>query len=311
MMVTQYPGYGPLRLKSLQFMGADPHLTEIRGPLLRPDLEGPALRSVVDAVQSASRTWDWVKWSGIRSGSIGENILGQASGAAVSGELCDHVVSLTPSWDEFRRGRKRNVRESIRKCYNSLARDGHAFTFRVAETPEEIEAALPHFFDLHSRRAQQADTVPHVDYFASPRARAFLTDVCVEMARTGCARVFTLLVGEAVVAARVGFVLNGSLYLYYSGYDPNWSRYSVMTTTVVEAIKYAISNGLRTVGLSTGRDVSKARWSPAEVIYNEYLQVAPTAGSALAYRTYAGVQKLRRQQFVQQLAGGRLGRRTG
>jgi len=39
-------------------------------------------------------------------------------------------------------------------------------------------------------------------------------------------------------------------------------KYSVMTTTVAEAIKYAIANGLNTVNLSPGADVSKTRWGP-------------------------------------------------
>ena len=65
----------------------------------------------------------------------------------------------------------------------------------------------------------------------------------------GCAREwsasFQLKVGEQIVALRIGFAVGTSLYLYYSGFDDAWARYSVMTTTVAEAIKYAIAQRLQ------------------------------------------------------------------
>ena len=61
------------------------------------------------------------------------------------------------------------------------------------------------------------------------------------------------------MATRIGFVVEDSLYLYYSGYDPEFSRFSIMTTVVAEAIQYAISERFRTVNLSTGKDLSKRR----------------------------------------------------
>jgi CelD/BcsL family acetyltransferase involved in cellulose biosynthesis len=78
-------------------------------------------------------------------------------------------------------------------------------------------------------------------------------------------RVFQLEIAGQVVASRIGFIVSGSLYLYYSGFDPEWSKYSVMTTAVAEAIKYAIEQGLKTVNLSPGNDISKTRWGPRAV----------------------------------------------
>ena len=38
-----------------------------------------------------------------------------------------------------------------------------------------------------------------------------------------------------------------------------------MTTTVAEAIKYAIARGFKTVDLSAGKDLSKTRWGPRQI----------------------------------------------
>jgi hypothetical protein len=88
------------------------------------------------------------------------------------------------------------------------------------------------------------------------------------------------------VAARIGFVIGDSLYLYYSGFDPAWGKYSVMTTTVAEAIKYAIDQGLATVNLSPGTDVSKTRWGARVVPVQGAMQVRSSWRSQIAYAAY-------------------------
>jgi hypothetical protein len=52
----------------------------------------------------------------------------------------------------------------------------------------------------------------------------------VRASEVGSAKLFELLVEGEVVASRIGFVLGDNLYLYFSGYHPRMSRYSVMTT---------------------------------------------------------------------------------
>jgi CelD/BcsL family acetyltransferase involved in cellulose biosynthesis len=109
------------------------------------------------------------------------------------------------------------------------------------------------------------------------------------MAQRGHAHVFQLKIGGAVVATRVGFSFGRTLYLYYSGYDPAWAKYSVMTTAVAEAIKWAIARGFDIVNLSTGNDVSKTRWGPEEKLFHSVVLQAPTARARLATRLYRGL----------------------
>jgi len=108
-------------------------------------------------------------------------------------------------------------------------------------------------------------SIEHPNRFAGAGLRQFLHEACGELAARDIVRLFQLTIGGRVVASRIGFEIGDSLYLYYSGFDPDWSKYSVMTTTVAEAIKYAIARGLKTVNLSPGNDVSKTRWSPREI----------------------------------------------
>jgi hypothetical protein len=59
-----------------------------------------------------------------------------------------------------------------------------------------------------------------------------------------------------------------------------------MTTTVAEAIQYAILHGMKSVNLSTGNDVSKTRWNPVEVVTRQALLVSPCWRAELARDVY-------------------------
>jgi CelD/BcsL family acetyltransferase involved in cellulose biosynthesis len=274
---------GPLRIASVNLLGADPAITELRAPLVDPDYEYLTASAVQHHLATVG-DWDWVHWTGISTAfgqalAVGGNLRWQPA-------LSDYVLDMAPTWEEFRLRLKRNIRESLRHCYNSLKRDGHHFELHVIEDPAEVSRGLDRFLELHIMRANFKSTVMHPNRFASQVCRDFLYEVCQRLAQRGAVRLFQLKVGSQVVAMRIGFVVGGSLYLYYSGFDPAWSHYSVMTTTVAEAIKYAIAQGLETVNLSPTIDISKTRWSPRQVDYQSAYEQSGRLRSRLARHAY-------------------------
>jgi CelD/BcsL family acetyltransferase involved in cellulose biosynthesis len=156
----------------------------------------------------------------------------------------------------------------------------------VIETPPEVRRGLDRFIELHFLRARLQNAPKHLNRFASQVSRDFLYEVCERLAERGAVRVFQLKVDSQTVATRIGFVVGDCLYLYYSGFDPAWSRYGVMTTTVAEVIKYAIAQGLKTVNLSPFKEISKTRWSPRQVDYQSAYQQGRRLRSRLAHRAY-------------------------
>ncbi len=255
---------GARRSLSVNLLGADPAITEIRTPLIAPGREAESLRALRHSL-SDYKDWDWIQWTGMNSAL--EDAVAATGTLEPEPTQVNYVLDLAPTWEEFRSRLKRNIRESLRHCYNSLKRDGHVFEMHVATTPAEVAAALERFLILHVLRARATDMAVHPNRFQSQVSQRFLAAVCARLAARGAVRIFELCIGGKAVASRIGFVVGDSLYLYYSGYDPSWSQYSVMTTTVAEAIKYAIGQGLRTLSLSPGTDVSKTRWGPREVPY--------------------------------------------
>jgi CelD/BcsL family acetyltransferase involved in cellulose biosynthesis len=133
--------------------------------------------------------------------------------------------------------------------------------------------------------------VKHANAFEWPESRAFLRDYARQSAERGELRIFQLWIAGEVVATRIGFCTGTDLYFYYSGHLPAFGRYSVMTTTVAEALKWAIASGVRRAHLSIGRDRSKLRWVPREIKLSEAYQAAPTLRGRVMQALF-----LRRQQ---------------
>jgi CelD/BcsL family acetyltransferase involved in cellulose biosynthesis len=290
LMRTGRPGRGVAAFRTLTFLGADAYITELRRPIVDPAYERDVAIAVTKHLASA-HGWDWIRWPGIaRAGAFAAG-LEQHGNIEWSTELPAYELELADTWDKFKSGLKRNIKESLRHCYNAPKRDGLEVRFDVAKTREEVGPALERFLYLHSLRADVTDAVEHPNRFASARARGFLLDLCGKLADDGVVRVFTLLVNEKPAACRIGFMLPQTLYLYYSGYDPAWRKYSIMTTTVAEAIKYAIDAKLRSVHLSTGTDVSKTRWGATETVFQDAVVVRASLRSRLARRGWDAAEQ--------------------
>jgi CelD/BcsL family acetyltransferase involved in cellulose biosynthesis len=282
LMLTERPSFGPLRLRILQYFGADPNITELRSILCFPGRAADCYRAIQAHLAEASGDWDWIAWEGHdveSSAGMGHPLHDIQPSSA-------YILPLAPTWQEMKHGFRRNIKESLRHCYNSLKRDGRTYQLDVSEDPADIARRLPEFFRLHAARAQLTDTLTHTDVFESPLSQAFLVDVSVRLAERGAAKLFELRVDDRVVATRVGFELANTLYLYYSGWDPAYRHYSVMTTLTAEIIQFAIQRGLQAVHLSTGTDVSKTRWGAQEVRYVSGVQLSARPSSRATYALY-------------------------
>jgi CelD/BcsL family acetyltransferase involved in cellulose biosynthesis len=287
LMITRRPAVGPFCIRHLQFFGADPNITEVSGVLSLPDRRSEAHRTLLAHLREVSGDWDTFTLSGVpRDGELSDFVASAFPNTEWTKETPDFVLTLAPTWEEFKGKLSRNIKESLRKCYNSLKRDGHDFKVEVMTSRGDVAPALDRFFALHQARAELSGTVNHRNVFDAAMARRFLANVCERFADRGALRIFALKIGDKTAAMRVAFVLGDSLYLYYSGYDPEFGKYSVMTTAVAEAIKYAIEQRFVTVNLSTGNDVSKTRWSPAEVVFRQASIVSPSRRGELTHEVY-------------------------
>jgi CelD/BcsL family acetyltransferase involved in cellulose biosynthesis len=305
LLLTTIPGRGPLRARELQFFGADPNITEVRGVVCAACDEADVLAALRRDLLEHAADWDWIDWQGLVAGDA------PPPGLRWGGETTNYLLRLGASWNELRARGSHNLKESLRKCYNSLRRDSLTYELRTAVTWAEVEPALELFFELHATRAalQNGGQSGHADVFVAAKSRAFLREVAQAFCARGQMRVFVLHVGNRKVAVKLGFAIGGSLYLYYSGFDPAFGRYSVMTTCLAEAIRYAIGQGFAWVDLSTGTDVSKNRWRPERVVYRSAEQISPNLRSQMVHDGYGLARRAVEASRLGPVAKRLLGRR--
>jgi CelD/BcsL family acetyltransferase involved in cellulose biosynthesis len=293
-MVTSRHVMGLPVLRVLQPIGTDPNITEVRCMLVAPQDEHTVTMALV-AHALESIACDAIVVSGLEADGEASRQLVLTKGAVESTPTSMYVIDLPATWDELRASLPRNIRESLRKCRNSLARDGHEPTFKVLRDANEIIALLPRFFDLHRNRSEAAGTIHHRDVFGRECDRQFVVDAINTFAALDRAYLFTMEIAGETVAMRLAFACNDCLYLYYSGYDFAWSKYSVMTSVTSEAIQYAIDAGFKRVNLSTGADQSKLRWRPREVPTRTVMVQKATLRARLAHRAIEAGRQVRAQ----------------
>jgi FixJ family two-component response regulator len=285
LLITHRPGSGPVQLRLLQFFGAaDGSITEHRCILCRESDEPRFIQTLASYLYSRKEKWDLFVWTGIRKHQIVVDL--PRSAPQVYKKMPYFLVPLPESWESFRSGLSANMKEAIRKCYRYLARDGHAFSFRAIAKLEDVPQSLDRLLALHSERAQLKYATRHRDLFAKPSHRDFITDVALLMAQRNELRIFELEVDGKVVASRMAFLLGDELYLYYSGYDLEWRKHSIMTTLMCECFKWAIDRKIKLVNLSKGKDASKLRWRGSEIAFHDALLMPPTRRGDFISRAY-------------------------
>ncbi len=289
-MATARPGIGPLRLIELQGLGADPHLTELRGVISQPQ----NLPSVMEALkvyfrETAPRS-SWINWHSLPwpDGCPKALLFNDTSSLQyyLRRPQPAYLVDMPETWALFEKGLTKRVRKKIRSCHNSLQRDGHAFEFRVVSDPGLVNESIRTFYALIAMRSK----VRHANPFEQYAIQEFFNDYAGRSADCGELRIFQLCIAEKVVATRIGFALGYELYLYHAGNDPAWDRYSIMTTLLVEVFRWAIQNGFRCVNLSTGYDRSKTRWLPKEIMFVDAVELMPGRVNAALYHMYTRIR---------------------
>ena len=288
MMISVRPSLGAYGVKILQFFGADPNITEIRGIICHPNHACAAIAVLQDYLQKHCGQWDWIEWHSLSPEQTAQLPTPELSRSKAS---VMYYVPLPATWDELKQGLSRNMKEAIRKGCNSLKRNQHSHAFNVIEKENDLAPAMATFFRLHQLRATSLQGVPHSNVFRDRKGRNFLSAYAAVAAAQNKFRLFQLSVDGEVVASRIGFVSRRQLYLYYSGYDTTWGKYSVMTTLMIHIMQWAIKHGYDCVNLSTGCDHSKLRWRPQVVRQHNVIQISPYPRASFLFKTYMHLKR--------------------
>jgi CelD/BcsL family acetyltransferase involved in cellulose biosynthesis len=131
-------------------------------------------------------------------------------------------------------------------------------SFEQALTEEQRREALALLITLHNMRWRGRGAS---NIFNAPGLLAFHEEFSRLALERGWLRLFILLLDGQPAAALYGFRYRRAFYFYQSGFDPEYSKYSVGLVTMGLAIKYAIGDGAEDYDLLGGDEPYKFQWA--------------------------------------------------
>lgn len=200
------------------------------------------------------------------------------------------VVPLDGSWITTRSTLKRNVKESLRRSKNRLAKDGRPWTVHQ-HTDTLDRAVVERFLQLHRSRAlQENSSSKHPDAFADPRRREFMAAVLPRLGAQGRARILELELAGEVVASQLVLHAPGLTYIHSSGFTADVWNLGPVTFLQGEAISAAADRGERWINMSPGPNVAKLRWSEQLDVHHDFAYGAGPRSLRWRYGAFAAAQ---------------------
>ena len=152
-----------------------------------------------------------------------------------------------------------HFQKKLRYCRRQLERAGDV---RIeTPTPESLDDLLTALFDLHAARWKRRD-LPGV--LADHATQHFHRDVARRMLHAGMLRMYATRIDDRIAAVFYGFALNGIVYYYLSGYDPDLEKLSIGTILVAHAVEQAVRDGATTFDFLRGAEEYKYAWGASD-----------------------------------------------
>ena len=221
--------------------------------VVAPDSCGEAFPALLEAL--LGEPWSELELRGLREESptlAGFCAAAQAAGLAVERE--DEAVSprveLPASWDEYLASLAKKERHELRRKLRRLQAAGE-LELRVYTTAEDVQAHLPVLlrFMVESRQDKAN--------FMSEQMGRFFHRMTRALSDEGLIRLYELELDAKPVASVLCFDQGSQLYLYNSGYDPEYASLAVGLASKALCLRDAIESGGRCVDFLRGHEPYK------------------------------------------------------
>lgn len=161
-------------------------------------------------------------------------------------------LQLPATWDEFLLSLRGKERHEIRRKLRRL-KEIPGIQFRLIEDIQEIQSSIETFLMLF--RMSRPDKAS----FMTPVRSHFFRSLAQSLAKLKVLKLFFVEVDAVPAAAALCFQYQSSMYLYNSGYDPQFRSLSAGLLDKVFSIQESILRGLRTYDFLRGAEPYKDR----------------------------------------------------
>ena len=221
--------------------------------VVTPERSGEVFAALLDAL--LEEPWAELELRGLREDSttLAELPgLAEAAGLVVNREqeAVAPRVRLVAGWDEYLASLSKKNRHELRRKLRRLQAAGN-LELQVYTSRDDVEAHLPRLlrFMVDSRADKAA--------FMSEQMGRFFHRMASTMAEEGLLRLYELELDAKAVASVLCFDFGGQLFLYNSGYDPDYASLAVGFISKALCLRDAIEAGRHCVDFMRGDEPYK------------------------------------------------------
>jgi CelD/BcsL family acetyltransferase involved in cellulose biosynthesis len=167
-------------------------------------------------------------------------------------------MDLPSTFDAYLESLTTKQRHEVRRKLRRLTEEGN-ITYRFIDKEPELSAALEMFFRMFVESRQDKAA------FLTENMKAYFKALVSAMAQKGLLRLGVLELDNKPVAEIMCFEYNSCIYLYNSGYDPQYVGLSAGLLSKVLAIKDSIDKDIKKFDFLKGPEPYKAHLGGKEV----------------------------------------------
>lgn len=167
-------------------------------------------------------------------------------------DVCPRA-QLPGSWGEFLSAMRQKDRHEITRKINKIQREAVDLGYR-ATTSEEFDEDIESFLELH-RKSDSAKLA-----FMDAKREAFFRDMAWTVFQAGWLELSFIQANRKGLACLLNFRYGDTVYVYNSGYDPEFSHWSPGWVLISHSIQNAIGGGVKNYDFLRGNEPYKYRF---------------------------------------------------
>ena len=251
-----------LRVESLCNFGTGPGGADHLDIITRPEDKSDGIKAVLKFL-SDSHYCDQISLENLPAGSATAELLktfdqttsGSLSRVTESVTAVCPQIDLSEGWDSVLNESKRsdNFKRRLRKLEKMAG-----FEYRSIISPDETASALDRFVILHQKRWENAGGS---ELSGHPRLIAFQRQIVAEMSFAGAIRFDELWLEGRCVSSVYGLDDGKTFYYFNSGYDLDYSNFSVGLVLLGLSVKHAVDRGCKLYDFLRGDEQYKFDWA--------------------------------------------------
>lgn len=214
--------------------------------IFKKGFEEKAIKTFLDHVVSLN--WEKIELLSIPEDSLNIDLLERLS--KDFGFLFETTVLetspgkyLPKTWEEYISGLSKKNRHELRRKFKRIQSEGYEFL--ICEE-SDLQNSLSDFFRLHKLSSFDKSD------FMTPEREAFFTEIAIHHMENNQLNLSFVEMNGVRVASSFCFDYGDSTFLYNSGYDKDFSSFSVGLISNALAIKSAIDKGKKTFDFLRG-----------------------------------------------------------